>query len=67
MALFGMNFNFYYLVILRKVKDAVKMEEIRWYLIVFFFASITILFDLRYAGILGMAHRPWTHSSASPR
>ena len=31
MALFGMNFNFYYLVILRKVKDAVKMEEIRWY------------------------------------
>ena len=53
MALFGMNFNFYYLVILRKVKDAVKMEEIRWYLIVFFFASITILFDLRHAGILG--------------
>jgi trk system potassium uptake protein len=53
MALFGMNFNFYYLVILKKYKDAVKMEEIRWYLIVFFFASLTILFDLRHAGILG--------------
>ena len=53
MTLFGMNFNFYYLVILKKYKDAVKMEEIRWYLIVFFFASLTILFDLRHAGILG--------------
>ena len=53
MALFGMNFNFYYLVILKKYKDAVKMEEIRWYLIVFFFAALTILLDLRHAGILG--------------
>ena len=53
MTLFGMNFNFYYLVILKKYKDAVKMEEIRWYLIVFFFAAVTILLDLRHAGILG--------------
>ena len=37
MTLFGMNFNFYYLVILKKFKDAIKMEEIRWYLILFFF------------------------------
>lgn len=53
MTLFGMNFNFYYLVILRKFKDAIKMEEIRWYLILFFFAAITILLNLKHAGILG--------------
>ena len=40
MTLFGMNFNFYYLVILKKFKDAIKMEEIRWYLILFFFAPL---------------------------
>ncbi len=53
MALFGMNFNFYYLIILKKYKDALKMEEIRWYLILFFFASITIILNLRQAGMLG--------------
>ena len=53
MTLFGMNFNFYYLVILRKFKDAIKMEEIRWYLILFFFAAITILLNLKQAGMLG--------------
>jgi trk system potassium uptake protein TrkH len=53
MLLFGMNFNFYYLLVLRKFKSALKMEEIRWYLIIFFFASLTILWDLYRAGILG--------------
>ena len=53
MTLFGMNFNFYYLVILKKFKDAIKMEEIRWYLILFFFAAITILLNLKHAGMLG--------------
>ena len=58
MALFGMNFNFYYLVILKKFKDAVKMEEIHWYLILFFFAAITILINLKQAGMLGMQAQP---------
>lgn len=58
MALFGMNFNFYYLIILKKFKDALKMEEIRWYLILFFFAAITILFDLKQAGMLGTQAQP---------
>ena len=58
MALFGMNFNFYYLIILKKFKDALKMEEIRWFLILFFFAAITILFDLKQAGILGTQAQP---------
>lgn len=52
MLLFGMNFNFYYLLIFRKLKYALKMEEIRWYLLVFFFSSGAILLNLYHAGIL---------------
>lgn len=58
MLLFGMNFNFYYLLILRKWKDALRMEEIRWYLFAFFFASLTILLNLWHAGMLGAEARP---------
>ena len=58
MLLFGMNFNLYYLLIVRRFRDALKMSEIRWYLLVFFFASGTILLNLRGAGILGRDARP---------
>ena len=53
MLLFGMNFNFYYLLILRRIRDAFRMEEIRWYLFAFFFAAGTILLNLHRAGMLG--------------
>ncbi|MBQ9268508.1 MAG: TrkH family potassium uptake protein [Oscillospiraceae bacterium] len=58
MLLFGMNFNLYYLLILRRFRDALKMSEIRWYLLVFLFASGTILLNLRGAGILGRDAQP---------
>ena len=58
MLLFGINFNFYYLLILRRFRDAVKMEEVRWYLIIFLFVSGTILLNLWHAGILGRDARP---------
>lgn len=32
MVLAGINFNFYYFMIIRKFTKAVKMEEVRWYL-----------------------------------
>lgn len=53
MLLFGVNFNFFYLMILRKFRDAVKMDEVRWYFIIYFFVSLTILWDLNRAGMLG--------------
>lgn len=53
MLLFGMNFNFFYLLILRRGRDALKMEEVRWYYIIYFFASLTILMDLFRSGMLG--------------
>ena len=58
MLLFGMNFNFYFLLILRKFKDAVHMEEIRWYLAVYLFAALTILLNLKCAGMLGPEAKP---------
>lgn len=32
MILFGVNFNAYYLILLKKIKKALAMEELRWYL-----------------------------------
>ena len=53
MMLFGLNFNFYYLFIMRRFRDASRMEEVRWYVIVYFFAVGTILLNLRQTGMLG--------------
>ncbi len=42
MALFGIDFTFYYLLLMRKWKDALKMEEVRAYLI-FMIIAITFI------------------------
>ena len=34
MLLFGVNFNFYYYLIFNRIRDAFRMEEVRWYLII---------------------------------
>ena len=34
MLLFGVNFNAYYLLLLRKWKNALKMEEVRYYFLI---------------------------------
>ena len=51
MFLYGVNFNFYYLIILKKAKDAFKLEEIKWY----FISAITaiILISLNTGGLKG--------------
>lgn len=46
MILFGVNFNFYYLLLLKKGKEALKLEEVRWYLILFGIAALLITIDL---------------------
>ncbi|MGN1418765.1 MAG: TrkH family potassium uptake protein [Acutalibacteraceae bacterium] len=45
MIIFGVNFNVYYLLILRKFKDALKSEELRWYLGIISFSVICITLD----------------------
>ena len=53
MLLCGLNFNFFYFLILRKFRDALRMEEIFWYIFAFLFTSVTIIFDLLANGMLG--------------
>ena len=34
MLLFGVNFNFYYFLTLKRIREAFKIEEVRWYVII---------------------------------
>lgn len=46
MILFGVNFSFFYLLLMKKGKDALKMEEVKWYFALFGISSILIAIDL---------------------
>lgn len=46
MVLFGVNFEFFFLCVVRRFKDAVRMEEVRWYLALFGGASVVIAVEL---------------------
>lgn len=46
MILFGINFNVYHLILLRRVKDAFKNEEVWWYFGIIAFASVTICINI---------------------
>lgn len=57
MFLFGVNFNFYYFILLRKVKDAIKMEEVRWYFVIVVIAVCLISLNTGgFGGFLGAIH-----------
>lgn len=46
MFLFGVNFNIYYLILYKKVKVAIKSEELRWYFIIVISAILLISFNI---------------------
>lgn len=46
MILFGVNFNLYFLILMGKAKDALKSEELRWYLGIILFCGVTIALNL---------------------
>lgn len=46
MFLFGVNFKFYFLLLMRKFKDAFLIEEIRWYTILYAVSTILIAVDI---------------------
>lgn len=50
MMLFGVNFNFYFLILLRNVKDAFRIEELKWYFGIYFAAVIAIAINLTNIG-----------------
>lgn len=49
MFLFGVNFNFYFLLLIRRAKDAFHMEEVRWYFLLFAAAVLGITLNLTFA------------------
>lgn len=53
MILFGVNFSVYYLILVKKWKQALKSEELRWYLIIIAAAILLISWDIR--GLYGNA------------
>lgn len=50
MMLFGINFNFYFLILFRKFKDAFKLEEVRWYFAIYFIAIFAMAINLTKVG-----------------
>ena len=48
MMLFGVNFNIYYFILLRKIKDALKSEELHWYLAIMAFSTLFITLNIMY-------------------
>lgn len=46
MILFGINFNAYYLILFANFKKALKMEEVRFYLLIILVASAIIFFNI---------------------
>ncbi len=46
MVLFGVNFNFYFLLIRRRFKEACRMREVRWYLLIYVGVTALIIWNL---------------------
>lgn len=50
LVLFGVNFTFYYYILIHRVKDAFHMEEVRWYFVIYTGAVLLILINLTANG-----------------
>lgn len=61
MALFGVNFNAYYLILFGKFKKAFAMEEVRWYFIIIFCSTAFIFFQIM--GNYSTAFEALTHAA----
>ena len=60
MILFGVNFNLYFLIILKRGKVALRSEELHWYFGIIAFAVITIAININ--SIYGSVHQSLRHS-----
>ena len=61
MILFGINFNAYYLILLGQIKKALKIEEIRYYLLIISASVIFIFFNI--LGLCANAFEALTQSA----
>lgn len=46
MFLFGVNFSFYFLILIKHFRDAFGLEEVKWYIIIYLVAVILITLNL---------------------
>ena len=46
MILFGVNFGFYFLLLQKKVKKAVLLEEVRWYFVIILISTVFICLNI---------------------
>lgn len=60
MMLFGINFNIYFLIILRRFGTAFRSEELRWYLGIIAFAVVTIAANIN--SLTGSIHQAVRYS-----
>ena len=60
MLLFGVNFNIYYLIFLKRLHAAVRSEEFHWYIGIVAFAVITIAININ--SLYGSLHQAVRHS-----
>lgn len=47
MIVFGINFNVFYLLLIKKTKDALRSEEMRYYLLIMFFSILLITWNIK--------------------
>ena len=59
MILFGINFNVYFLLLSKKWKQALKNEEVRWYLAIILGAVLLIGWNQSGSGL-------WKHGKGNP-
>ena len=60
MILFGVNFNLYFMILLKRAGAALKSEELHWYLGIIAFAVITIAANIN--SLYGSLHQAVRHS-----
>ena len=60
MILFGVNFNLYFLILLKRFRPALRSEELHWYLGIIAFAVITIAANIN--SIYGSVHQSLRHA-----
>ena len=60
MLLFGVNFNIYYFIFLKRIRAAFRSEELHWYLGIIAFAIITIAVNIN--SLYGSLHQAVRHS-----
>ena len=61
MFIFGINFSFYYLIIFRKIGQALKMEEVRWYFVSYILAVALVTWNV--VGTIGNISDAIRHSA----